>query len=216
MKNLGFYLRNKSCYGGVLRNHRSKRQSRRLSNKRFHHLTFKLNRNVHAASLRTPKTYLICQHVIRAYAKRFRVKIASHSIQHDHIHLLVRSDRKSNYQSFFRVVAGQIAQRVTDTFHCVKFKQNFWKYRPFTRIVRSRKSYLITKAYIRMNELEGRGIIPYQKKRLKCSTPQLWSLLKINPHQAGWRFYAEVLDDFIIQKTRDRYPKSECLRRREG
>ena len=207
MKNLEFYLKNKNCYGGILRNYRAKRDARRLSNRRFHHLTFKLNREVHPTSLRTPKTYSICKHVIRKYAKRFKIRIASHSIQNDHIHLLVRSDKKSNYQSFFRVVAGQIAQRVTDTFHCVKFKQNFWRYRPFTRIVRNSRAYYTTKAYIRMNELEGRGVIPYQKSRLRYSTPKLWQLLKVDPHAAGWTFYANIMDQLVIHKKRDRYPK---------
>ncbi|MBC7371198.1 MAG: hypothetical protein H7326_06520, partial [Bdellovibrionaceae bacterium] len=39
------------------------------------------------------------------------MKVEQLSIQHDHIHLLVRTGRRSQYQHFFRVVAGQIAQR---------------------------------------------------------------------------------------------------------
>lgn len=194
MKNLDFYLNNTSCHGGILRNHRKKRKSRHLSNKKFHHLVFKLNRDLHPASLRIPKTFAICMHVIKSYAKRFNIKIASHSIQNDHVHLMVRTNRKSNYQSFFRVAAGQIAQRVTDTFHCMKFKQNFWKYRPFTRIVRNRKSYYKTKAYIRLNELEVRKIIPYQKNRLKHTTAKIWQLLKVSPQSAGWTFYSDVIE----------------------
>lgn len=207
MEKQEFYLNSNSCFGGSLRNHRKKRFARRLSNRKFHHLIFKLNREIHPASLRMPKTFSITTHVIKAYAKRFKVRIASHSIQNDHIHLLVRTNRKSNYQSFFRVVAGQIAQRVTDTFHCVKFKQSFWKYRPFTRIVRNRKAYFITKAYIRLNELEGRKKIPYQKLRLKNSTRKIWSLLKIDPRRAGWKFYSEYIDDLIIRADGDRYPR---------
>jgi putative transposase len=202
-----FYLNNKSCYGGNLRNHRRKRIARRLSNKRFHHLVFKSNKDVNKASLRTPKTFSISMHVIKVYAKRFRIRIASHSIQKDHIHLLVRTNRKSNYQNFFRVVAGQIAQRVTDTYHCVKFKQNFWKFRPFTRIVRNRRAYYITKAYIRLNELEGRKVVPYQTSRLKKSTPKLWYYLKIDPKRAGWKFYTEIIDTIITKPGSDRYPK---------
>lgn len=210
MKHETFYIMNSSCWGGSLRNYRKKRTARRLSNKKFHHLIFKVNRDVNPTSLRTSKTFSICLHVIKSYAKRFNIRIASHSIQADHIHLLVRTNRKSNYQAFFRVVAGQIAQRVTDTFHFAKFKQSFWKYRPFTRIVRNRKAYYRTKAYIRMNELEGRRIIPYQKNRLKHSTIGLWKMLKIDPKKAGWSFY----DDLIYQVTSDRYPNS--LRRRVG
>ena len=208
MRSQEFYIKSNSCFGGSLRNHRHKRFSRRLSNRKFHHLIFKLNKEVHSASLRTPKKFSISSHVIKSYAKRFRIKIASHSIQNDHIHLLVRTNRKSNYQSFFRVVAGQIAQRVTDTYHFVKFKQNFWKYRPFTRIVRNRKAYYITKAYIRLNELEGRKKIPYQRLRLKKSTRKIWSLLDIDPRRAGWRFYSDYIDDSLIRaESGDRYPK---------
>jgi putative transposase len=205
MRNLEFYLNHSGCHGGVLRNHRIKRSSRRLSNKKFHHIVFKLNRNVHSASLRTPKTFSISIHVIKSYAKRFQIKIASHSIQKDHIHLLVRTNRKSNYQNFFRVVAGQIAQRVTDTYHVAKFNQSFWKYRPFSRIVRKRKSYFLTKAYIRLNELEARRIIPYQKNRLKHLNLRMWSLLKVDPQTAGWKFYPQIIDEKFLKKRRDRY-----------
>ena len=204
MKNENFYLMNSGCWGGSLRNFRKKRTARHLSNRKFHHLVFKVNRDVNPTSLRTPRTFSICRHVIKSYAKRFKIRISSHSIQADHIHLLVRTNRKSNYQAFFRVVAGQISQRVTDTFHFKKFKQSFWRFRPFTRIVRNRKAYYRTKAYIRMNELEGQKIIPYQKSRLKHSTLGLWKLLKVDPKKAGWSFY----DDLIYQVTnRDRYPK---------
>jgi REP element-mobilizing transposase RayT len=156
--------------------------------------------------LRTLKTFRICNHVIKTYAKKFKVAIASYSIQHDHIHLLIRTNRKSQYQSFFRVVSGQIAQRVTDTFHCEKFKENFWMYRPFSRIVRDRKSYLITKAYIKLNELEVLGVIPYQKSRLKYTTPETWKLLGINPKLIKWNFdYSKQIGNICSTKKRDRY-----------
>jgi REP element-mobilizing transposase RayT len=49
--------------------------------------------------------------LIRKYAFKFYIKIHHLSIQGDHIHLHIRTTRRSNYQSFFRVVAGQIAQQ---------------------------------------------------------------------------------------------------------
>ena len=187
-----FYLNNMSCWGGDLRNHRLKRTSRWLSSRKYHHIVFKVNKRVHPTSLRTKKTRSICQHVIKSYAKRFNVRVTSVSIQFDHIHLLIKSNRKINYQSFFRVVAGQIAQRVTDTFHCVKHKESFWSHRPFSRILCTRKSYIIAKAYIHLNELEARKIIPYQIYRLKRATPKLWRILNVDPEIIQWRFVTDT------------------------
>ena len=43
----------------------------------------------------------------------------------------------------------------------------FFDQRPFTRIVRGFKAYKIVWNYIRLNQLEAAGVIPYQKARLK-------------------------------------------------
>jgi hypothetical protein len=214
--------------------------------------------------------------LVQKYKFKFYVKVEQLSIQGDHLHLLIRTTRRSNYQSFFRVVAGQIAQQfekeglltlsVTDTPQHVartqaggsqkhrrakklagensqhqagpgpaparkqrenqvvtdtpkdfalaqarRFKardqvevhesinahgpiepgdlnqeaakpgrktlMKLWKYRPFTRVVKSRKAYQTVRDYIQLNEKEAIGEIAYQKRRLKGLSENEWEAL---------------------------------------
>ncbi len=167
-------------YGGELRKKRSGRGTRPLSSKEPLHTVFKVAPNqLRLKSLRAPQNFKLILKVIGKYAKYFAVKIEQLSVQNDHIHLLIRTSRQKHYHHFFRVVAGQIAQRfenagllahVTDT-------PNLWKYRPFSRVVRGWKSYKIIRNYIQLNEKEALGAIKYQKKRLKGLSSTDWQIL---------------------------------------
>jgi putative transposase len=101
------------CHGGSLRNQRAGRGSRSLSTKEPLHVVFKVNRDrLKHGGLRHGVTYTLIHQIIRRYAKRFFVKVEQVSIQGDHAHLLVRAPRRAKFHHFFRVVAGQIAQRL--------------------------------------------------------------------------------------------------------
>ena len=52
-----------------------------------------------------------------------------------------------------------------------------WKYRPFSRVVRGYKAYLIVRDYIQLNEKEAAGVIRYSKNRLKGLSLGDWELL---------------------------------------
>ncbi len=132
--------------------------------------------------LRGSKSQKIIKFLFQKYAKKFFVRIDQLTIQHDHIHVIVRSPRRFYFQSFFKVIAGQIAQ-VFQTKGLLKpddelLKPNqgmtdtprgtgLWKYRPFTRVIRGWKVYGIVRGYMQLNELEALGHIPYRKLRLK-------------------------------------------------
>ena len=119
-KQQSFFSLNKSnySYGGELRKKRSGRGSRPLSVKESHHLVFKVQKTkLRNKSFRHPKSFKYIQFLLDKYSRKFYVKIEQISYQHDHIHILARSSRRSNFHNFFRVFAGQIAQnlQVTDT-----------------------------------------------------------------------------------------------------
>jgi putative transposase len=186
-------------HGGSLRSQRRGRRNRPLSCKHPLHVVFKINRSaLKGHSLRTLKVFQLCQNMIRIYAKKFFIQIEQVSIQNNHIHLLIRTTRRSLYLHFFRVVAGQIAQtchrfglcsghlkkRVTDTPEeggqkTEGKKISLWKHRPFSRIVKGRRAYIIIKNYIQLNEMEATGKIAYQINRLRGMTAEdlkkLWS-----------------------------------------
>jgi putative transposase len=135
-----------------------------------------MNREAHRQGLRSYKSYALSMQVIDRYAKRFFIKVIQISIQGNHIHMLIRAHKRSLFHHFFRVVAGQIAQglsrRVTDTPKLQQKRTKFWKYRPFSRVVKSWTAEKTVRNYIQLNEKEARGEIPYSKDRLKGLTPE--------------------------------------------
>ena len=149
-------------YGGSLRNPRRGRKFRPLSKTEPLHLVFKANRKaLKEKSFRAPLSSRLIQTLIRRYAQRFHVRIDQFTIQGDHLHLLVRCSHRFFFQAFFRVLAGQIAQRfhkegllhlVTDTPKNLKAKPKLWKFRPFSRVVRGLRAYRIVRDYIQLNE----------------------------------------------------------------
>ena len=163
-------------HGGELRRKRAGRGKRPLSTKDSLHVVFKINREAHRPGLRHYKSYALSTRVIDRYAKTFYIKIIQLSIQGNHIHILIRANKRSLFHHFFRVVAGQIAQglgqRVTDTPGERQKGQKFWIYRPFSRVVKSWTAEKTVRNYIRLNEKEACGEIPYSKSRLKGLMPE--------------------------------------------
>lgn len=190
MKQFGFEKRNWKhalCHGGTLRQVRAGRGYRPLSTREPLHLVLKANRLTLRGSFRGARSFFLIHALLEKYARRFWIRIEQVSVQGDHIHLLIRAGRRSNYQAFFRVFAGQIAQRfqnlglVTDTPGKAADQQKatrFWKHRPFTRVIRGgRRAYNTVRNYIQLNAKEALGDIPYRKERLKALSEKKWQAL---------------------------------------
>lgn len=164
------------CHGGTLRKSRAGRRARPLSSKDPLHLVFKCNIAALPQGLRTAVTYTLLHQLLRKYARKFFVKIEQFSIQRDHIHLLVRGSKRSQTQHFFRVFAGQAAQRILGTVTGTPAPR-LWKHRPWTRVILGFKPYVTVKNYIQLNELEARGEIKYSNSRLAGLRPEEWERL---------------------------------------
>ena len=171
-------------YGGELRKKKRGRGPRPLSGKEPLHAVFKVVQyQLRQKSLRAPRSFKLILEIIEKYAKHFAVKIEQRSVQKDHLHLLIRTSRRKLYHHFFRVVAGQIAQRfekeglLTNINQKVTPTPRLWKYRPFSRVVRGWKSYIDARDYIQLNEQEALGVIKYQKKRLRGLSTSDWQIL---------------------------------------
>ena len=183
-----------SGYGGDLRKKRAGRNERPLSFRRSHHIVFKIvKKNLRYQSFRHPKNFRCVQLLLKKYSAHFRVRIEQISYQHDHIHIMAKSSRRSNFHNFFRVFSGQIAQTMKVTGTPGGKKIVLWKTRPFTRIVKGFRHFNTLRNYIQLNEQEVTGVIPYRKRRLRGLTLQDWSVLWMNT------------------KRRDRYPRLDGL-----
>lgn len=173
---------------------------RPLSTRQPLHLVLKARKEKIKYGLRTWKRYALIHFLLQKYAHKFFVKIEQVSIQGDHIHLLIRTSRRSNYQSFFRVFAGQIAQQfqkqglltwdlgtkakscVTDTPQATNTKtgvstKGLWLHRPWTRVVVGRRAWKIVQDYVRLNEQEALHRIVYRKERLRGLSSFEWQIL---------------------------------------
>lgn len=175
-------------HGGALRKKHLGRGQRPLSTKEPIHVVFKIESlRLRHKSLRAPQNFKLVLKIVEKYAKHFVVKVEQLSVQHDHIHLLIRASQRSQFHHFFRVIAGQIAQSfekeglllgVTDTPKTAfRASKNIWKYRPFSRVVRGWKSYQTVRDYIQLNEKEVLGKIRYQKNRLRGLSSADWQIL---------------------------------------
>ena len=188
------YLKTALNYGGSLRNQRNGRGSRPLSTKYPIHLVLKANRECIRSTFRFPKQFALIHLILKKYAKRFFIKVEQVTVQGDHIHLVIRISWRRNCHDFFRVFAGQIAQRfekegllvcvVTDTpKHATAKKRSgrkrkkLWKHRPFTRIVKGWRAYRTVRNYVQLNEKEALGEIPYRKERLRGLSSADWKIL---------------------------------------
>jgi len=210
-KQLGFQKINwkhQHNHGGTLRKKRAGRKARPLSTKQPIHLVFKANKEVLRGGFRTRRRFMLIHFLLKKYAKRFWIRIDKVSIQFDHIHLIVRAPRRAKYLDFFRVIAGQIAQRfekdgllnlvtchaakaaVTDTPETTKglvqsggiqqkVALKLWKFRPFTRVVIGYRAYQRARDYLLLNDLEAIGKIPYRKERLRGLSASEWELIQI-------------------------------------
>lgn len=142
------------------------------------HLVLKIEkRNLRQRSLRSPACFRMVNRILQRYASMFFVKIDQVSVQHDHIHLRIRTSRRCLFQHFFRVVAGQIAQQFQRCGWVTGTPAKLWKCRPFTRIVLGSRAVQTLRNYIQLNEKEVTGVIPYRKERLRGLSAGEWEIL---------------------------------------
>ncbi len=185
-------------HGGSLRNSREGRRERPLSTREPVHLVLKANREAIAGGFRTVRRYRLAHQILARYSRRFFIKIEQVSFQFDHIHIIARISRRSNFQNFLRVFAGQVSQRFTAEGLATSIQRSemksgekrsvtdtpwgrrvgrFWKHRPFTRVIRGFRAFITARNYVQLNEQEAQGKIPYRKQRLRGLSADEWERL---------------------------------------
>ena len=74
--------------------------------------------------LRLKRNKAIISQLFFELSEKFQVKIYNNSLNSNHIHLLVKAKTQKDLHGFLRVLAGQIAQKITGA---VKVKEtNLW------------------------------------------------------------------------------------------
>lgn len=117
--------------------------------------------------LRMKKNKALISRLLFEVAERFQVKIYNNSLNSNHIHLLVKAPTQKSLHDFLRVLAGQIAQRISGAVRGKRNKLSFWLKPAWKRIVHWGKDFLNMHRYIYQNQLETLGLIRFQPKKIK-------------------------------------------------
>jgi len=117
--------------------------------------------------LRLKRNKAIISALLFELAEKFGVRIYNNSLNSNHIHLLVKAENQKNLHDFLRVLAGQIAQRITGAVRGRKNRFSFWLKPAWKRIVHWGRDFLNLNRYIYRNQLESLGLIAYQPRKRK-------------------------------------------------
>lgn len=180
-KQLTLLKREKSAYGGSLRNTREGRsRGRPLATRETMHLVLRSTQAKGAWSFRNTKNARNIERIVGDFAKKYGVGILSMANVGNHLHLQIKLANRRTYAPFIRATTGAIAMAVTGRTRWEKKQSSqrnpakhdeiqslqngsaspmkkFWDYRPFTRVVQSLRARLNLKDYVRINALEGEG-----------------------------------------------------------
>jgi REP element-mobilizing transposase RayT len=102
--------------------------------------------------------------IVKKRAKASDIRIYQFSNNGNHLHILLRSKHKLDFQNFLKTVAGHIAQMMTKA-HRGAPKGKFWDALTFTRVGDWQRAYDNLKDYVLQNLYEAAGVIPYAPRR---------------------------------------------------
>jgi REP element-mobilizing transposase RayT len=161
-----WWIKKQSTYGGSLE---YRKVARPFDSKKLTHAVFAARTGT---ALRFTKSTQSILKLIDKAALKCRVKIKDIAVNHDHIHLLFYSKRRAAQILFLRYFAAEMGRKYKKLRKAfgVSGKTQFWRSRPFTRLVSwGRKSLAIVRKYIRKNREEALGFVEYGPRKHRLS-----------------------------------------------
>jgi REP element-mobilizing transposase RayT len=144
------------CFGGSLLKNSHAKTHRPLDSKLPIHLILRSVKG----GMRLPKTFKLVNQTVDRVCKKHGVRLYQYANVGNHLHMLVKIPHVKRWASFIRELTGRIAQVAQGLKGPQTGLPNFWKQRPFTRIVRGwRRAFQTAKEYIHLNFLEAEGFI---------------------------------------------------------
>lgn len=175
MSQTSFIPRSKAEHGGVL-TFRKRKTRRSIDPSRPVHVVLRSELAVGRRSLM--KNRKIVDDVFQKYSRRFRIRIYQKAVCGNHIHCLVKARNRRDLQNFFRVLAGQIGQRILLKHPLLKFEKkahrggthpksqkSFWSLLLYSRVVSWGRDFGNVRRYVIRNVLESLGWIAYKKRK---------------------------------------------------
>lgn len=148
----------KEFFGGSRLTTRTERARRRpLSTKETMHLVLRSSQAKGDWSFRKKGNPAKIENLLRKYAKKYGVTLLSFANVGNHLHVHLKLGSRFTYPAFIRALTGAIAMTITGASKLRKLTKKFWDYRPYSRVVKSRRGYLTLRDYVQVNRLEGDG-----------------------------------------------------------
>jgi putative transposase len=180
-KQLSMFKNQPRFFGGQLLDG-CRRGQRPLSSKEPIHLVMRSLWAVGRYSLLRRENKLAIEKLITLFAHRFGVKIYRRAISGNHIHLVMRPLARRAYNGFIRALSGKIASQVMQGKSFKEFKiqlrgdgvqaplepsgkgQQFWQFRPFSRVMFWGRDFKQGCEYVVRNTMEALGFTPYTER----------------------------------------------------
>lgn len=125
--------------------------------------------------MRLPKTLIVVNETVRRTAAKHGVKIYQFANVGNHLHLLIKIPSVRQWAAFIRELSGRIAQQVMELVDSASIEK-FWRFRPYTRIVRSwKKAYKSVKDYVYLNQVEAEGHISRKEISSLSQLKMIWA-----------------------------------------
>lgn len=187
-------------FGGRLL-HGKRRKIRPLSSKEPIHIVMRSSWAKGANSFLSARNKNEIQKLINVISQKYFIRVYQVAIAGNHLHLILKISHRGNYKTFVRVLAGSIASHIMKKQSFKLFKnsvlnqergdphpgatelqgisQQFWQFRPWTRVLHWGKDFKKCCGYLRQNVLEALGFIKYKPRKdyyaewLQQTTPVL-------------------------------------------
>lgn len=179
-KQLSFLPAQAKEFGGALL-HGRRRRRRPLSSKHSLHVVIRSSWARGPHSFRSAKNLQTITRLIEGIARKFHVKVYRYAIVGNHIHMMIGFYSHEQYKSYLRLLCGQIASHVMgrqsfenfrkalvkkwgDTSETQGKGQQFFQFRPYTRLINWGRDFRGCVRYLRRNFLEAIGFISYKPR----------------------------------------------------
>lgn len=188
-KQLHLFKTDLRFFGGRLL-HGKRRTARPLSSKEPLHIVMRSSWAHGAHSFLRPRNKNEIQRLIIITAKKYEITVYQRALAGNHLHLVVRAPHRRNYKTFVRVLSSRIASHVmhNQSFQVFRryvlrqepgdpssqshqaitepqgLEQQFWQFRPWSRVLSWGRDYRTCCAYVVQNTLEALGFIEYRPR----------------------------------------------------
>lgn len=152
-----YLVEKKLVYGGALNYRKKKRPFRK---NRAVHLVLRSRLLGGSRALSRQRRQSVVEKLLFKKSKKYGAKIYRHSINSNHIHILIRFGSSLAQANFLRDFSGTLALWIRRQFH---LKKKVWDARPYSSVVRS-NAFLKIAAYIERNRKESSGAWAYESR----------------------------------------------------